>query len=280
MRTNKAAIAVVNYNTALHISLLLFSLFRVLGKDQIARIVVVDNASTDDSPQILKAFQEQGLIDVIFNRKQQYHGPGLNQAMKHLARVKRTIGKSENGFNYVWILDSDAIVLKRDTFLHAAKFMEDRQAAMVGQIQYDAALPEGYAHVSSLLIDPKKVWRRSVDPFENSGAPAESLHFSLRRHSQKICDFPFRRENYVLHLGHSTLKTIAENDERDNQHYNWALQHAAPHYGGNRNGSLIFKEFLKRFRLDVPFGSPQELVRACLQPAPFNFNVSVLSGEM
>ena len=59
MRTNKAAIAVVNYNTALHISLLLFSLFRVLGKDQIARIVVVDNASTDDSPQILKAFQEQ-----------------------------------------------------------------------------------------------------------------------------------------------------------------------------------------------------------------------------
>jgi glycosyltransferase involved in cell wall biosynthesis len=277
MKPNKAAIAIVNCNTALHLSLLLFSLFRILGKDQIARIVVVDNASTDYSSQILKAFGEQGLIDIIFNRKQQYHGPALNQAMKHLARMKRAIGESQNGFDYVWILDSDVIILRRDTFMHAARFMEKEQAAMVGEIQHDHALPEGYAHISSLLIDPEKVWRRSVDPFENSGAPAESLHISLRRHSMKICDFRFRSQNYVLHLGRSTLNTLVEKNEKDNLYYNWALQHSTPHYHGNPNGLLIFEEFRKRFNLEVPSLSPQHLVKACLEPAPFDFDVSMFS---
>jgi glycosyltransferase involved in cell wall biosynthesis len=275
LRTNKVAIAVVNYNTAQLVSLLLFSLFRVLGKDQIARIVVVDNASTDDSSQVLSAFQEQGLIDVIFNRKQQYHGPALNQAIEHLARITRAIGESEIGFDYVWILDSDVIVLRRDTFVHAAKFMEDHQAAAVGEFQYDHhALPEGYAHISSLLIDPEKVWRRSIDPFENSGAPAGSLYISLRRHSLKLCDFPFRSQNYVLHLGRGTLKAIVENDERNNQYYAWATQHSTPHYHGNRNGALIFEEFLKRFHFEVPSLSPQQLIRACLEPAPLDFDIS------
>ena len=272
-RSNKVAIAVVSYNTAPLVSLLLFSLFRVLGRDQIARIVVVDNASTDDSPQMLKAFQEQGLLDVIFNKKQQYHGPALNQAIKHLADVNRKIGESQDGFDHVWILDSDVIVLRRDAFAHAAKFLEEQQAAVVGEFQYDA-LSEGYAHISSLLIDPEKVWRRSVTPFEHSGAPARSLQISLRRHSLKICDFPFRSQNYILHLGRGTLKVIAENNERDNPYYDWAMQHSTPHYHGNPNGALIFEEFLKRFHLEVPSRSPQQLIKACLDPAPLDFDIS------
>ena len=104
------AVVAVNYNTAEDISHLLFSLFRVLGRDQFERIVIVDNRSTDESPALLSAMAATGAIEVLFNKKQRFHGPGLNQAIAHLAQTEL---RRRRAVRYVWVLDSDAIVLRQ-----------------------------------------------------------------------------------------------------------------------------------------------------------------------
>jgi glycosyltransferase involved in cell wall biosynthesis len=49
----RVAIVVANYNTRRLIAQLIFSLYRILGRDQFDELVVVDNASTDGSRQLL-----------------------------------------------------------------------------------------------------------------------------------------------------------------------------------------------------------------------------------
>src|SRR6266436_1143899 len=63
----KVAIVTVNYNTAERLAHLLFSLYRILGRDQFHSIVVVDNASSDSSRQLLHALHRAGLVEVILN---------------------------------------------------------------------------------------------------------------------------------------------------------------------------------------------------------------------
>src|SRR3954471_13121169 len=73
----RVACVVVNFNTRWLIAGLLFSLYRLLGKDQFATIVVVDNHSQDGSLALLDGCAEAGLIHLIRNRGQRYHGPAL-----------------------------------------------------------------------------------------------------------------------------------------------------------------------------------------------------------
>src|SRR3954453_3888770 len=78
---NRVAIVVVNYQTPALVSHLLFSLYRILGADQFACLVVVDNASTDGSREMLGVLHDAGLVQLTANGRQRYHGPGLNQAL-------------------------------------------------------------------------------------------------------------------------------------------------------------------------------------------------------
>ena len=75
---DRVSIVTVNYNTAENVAHLLFSIFRILGRDRIVEVVVVDNASTDGSVELLQAMHGAGLIQLIANAKQRYHGPALN----------------------------------------------------------------------------------------------------------------------------------------------------------------------------------------------------------
>src|SRR5713101_809716 len=69
-------IVVANFNTRRLIAQLVFSLYRLLGRGEFAQLVVVDNASTDGSRELFNALHDAGLIHVIRNRSQRYHGVG------------------------------------------------------------------------------------------------------------------------------------------------------------------------------------------------------------
>lgn len=259
----RIAIVAVNYNTAEHLAHMLFSLYRILGRDQFCRVVVVDNASTDSSVGLLSALRDAGLVDVIFNRRQRYHGPALNQAMNHLARLARqAIAAGEKPIDYVWVLDSDTVVLRRDAVSDALSAAVATRAGLLGQVQYQE-MPEGYAHVSSVLIDPAQVWRRRIATFYESGTPAEGLHTSLRRAGVPIVNFPYRSANYVLHLGSRTLRSIRQQADAVNRYYDWACEGDLFSFHDNPQGQPIYDRFLEAFRTEVPVLEPARLVAAC-----------------
>lgn len=256
----KVAVCFVSYNTCELTAQLLFSLFRVLGRGQIARLVAVDNASTDGSRALLRAFAREGLLEGVFNERQRYHGPAVNQAVNHLAR---TFDEGP-AFDYVWILDSDAFVLREDAYREGRDFLKSHGSAAVGEFQWD--LPDGYAHISSLLFDPAKVWRGGIRPFENSGTPAKDLHVSVRRHGHTIDHFPFRSDDYVLHLGRGTVKKVVESGEARNRHYVDAVRHnrTSYHFHGNPRGAMLYERFTARFSDAIVSSRPSDVLRGCL----------------
>lgn len=261
----KVGIVVVSYNTVQLITFLLFSIFRILGREQIARVVVVDNASTDGSVPVLKAMRDGGLIDLILNERQRYHGPALNQGINRLCQIRRGLSpQSEECFDYVWVLDSDVVILRPDAFTNALRFMKENDAASIGQFQYDA-LKSGYAHISSLLVDPAKVWRRSITPFDESGAPGVNFQLSIQKSGLKVLDYPFRSENYLLHLGRGTLMAIADGKDNANKYSKWASEHKSHHYHGNRRGPQIMEDFARIFQEEVGPLTGENLVKACLK---------------
>src|SRR6266496_3123118 len=107
-------IVVANFNTRHLIAQLVFSLYRLLGRSEFAQLVIVDNASTDGSRELLNALHDAGLIHVISNRSQRYHGPALTQKISWLARRQRAIAAHDR-LNYVWALNSDVIILHHNT---------------------------------------------------------------------------------------------------------------------------------------------------------------------
>jgi len=259
------AIITVNSNTANLIAGLLFSLCRIVGREQIGRVVVVDNNSTDGSRDILGAFSEAGLIDVIYNDRQRYHGPGLNDGMHLLERLQRNAKSRDELVKYVWVLDSDCILLRHDIVEHSLAALQNSGAALCGQFQNEA-VPEGYAHISSLLFDPAKIWRRGINKFEEHGMPAIALQCSMLRERIPRLNFPFRDGGYLLHLGRGTLRSIRERSDSANRYYSWAKNHWDSQYHGAPRGKLLHEEFLEVFAREVPELTPEKLVSACMNP--------------
>jgi hypothetical protein len=129
---DRVAIVVVNHNKRILISELIFSLYRILGRDQFAAVVVVDNASTDGSVQVLRALADAQLIHLIANKRQRHHGSGLNQAVSWLA--SRQAGLREKArIDYVWALDSDTLILRCDTIRDALDVLRRPDAAIIGE---------------------------------------------------------------------------------------------------------------------------------------------------
>jgi Glycosyl transferase family 2 len=107
------AVAVATFNTCRLIAQLVFSLYRLLGRDQFSQLIVVDNGSTDGSRELLAALKRADLLHLIQNRTQRYHGPALAQAISSLARGQRSAASPR--LEYVWVLDSDVVVVRPDT---------------------------------------------------------------------------------------------------------------------------------------------------------------------
>jgi GT2 family glycosyltransferase len=255
------AVVSVNYNTVELVSYLVFSLYRIVGRAHFDRITIVDNGSGDGSVELLRTLAGHGLIDVVLNRRQRYHGPALNQALSSLARTWRPDGPP-----YVWVLDSDTVVLRPEALTDAVALGQRHRAAILGDYQ---GQDDDQPTLRSLLIDPTQVWRRPFPPFEEHGLPSESLVRKVLRRRLQILRFPYFASGYVLHLGSGTLNGLVQRGETTNRYFDWATSWAWAYetaWEHDRNEPR-FRRFVELFREEVPVLSGAALAEACARPA-------------
>lgn len=247
----------VNYNT-LEITLqMLFSLHRVLDTPP-ERVIIVDNGSTDGSREFLAVLADADLVRLIENDRSTQHGPGLNRGMREVRDVTPEA-------SLVWVLDSDVFVARGDALSRPRRFLEESGAALIGPMGAvpQQELPSGYAHVSCLLLDPRRVWQRGVAPFQDDGRPGVAMQYTLRRRGIPVDFFPFYSEQYAVHLGNATLRGIVQRQEREHKLFSWAVDHQAHHYNGNPDGPLLHSRLIEAMNREVPDGSPERFVEAC-----------------
>ncbi len=225
----RVAAITVNYNTRVLIAQLLYSLYGRPGNQQMVRMVVVDNASTDGSRELLVRMAASGVCDLIANDEQHYHGPALNQAMNWLAQRQASVSPGEL-IDYVWVLDSDCVVIRGDTLVEAIHSLQSSGAALAGQASANQWHAEETIGLHSLLIDPSQVWRDPIPPFEDSGEPSLSLQLGCAAAGLSRIEFPFTRDGYIVHRGRSTLAEVLWRGETGNKHYQWAVDHHEPHF--------------------------------------------------
>jgi hypothetical protein len=264
----RLAIVVVNFNTARLISQLLFSLYRILGRSEFAIVVVVDNGSTDGSREILESLAAAQLVQLVANANQQYHGPGLNQGISWLADRQQSADPADR-IQYVWSLDSDVVVLRRDTARDALGAFEGTGAAAVGQIQDNPltrrALRNNPSMLSpfSLILDPVQIWQPSIPPFLEDGAPASGMQVAADADGLRLVSFPFVEDGYLIHLGRGTLQSIAESRDTTNRYYRWAVGHNEPYYMGLEGAPSIYQRFCEMFDEEVGDLTPERVTAAC-----------------
>jgi glycosyltransferase involved in cell wall biosynthesis len=254
-------VAVVSHNTRDLTAQTIYSLFRYVRVPRF-HLVVVDNASTDGSAQLLRPLAEAGLCEVILNSDQRYHGPGLNQAIDHLARRQRAVPDGDR-VGYVWVLDSDCMVTRDDALSASADLMRRSGAGIVGQRTYDRWHHGDIMGLHCLLLDPRQIWREPITPFQEDGSPSDALQHSAAQAGVTAADFPFTSGGYAVHLGRGTLRAIAEADDRSNRYLDWARTHHEPHFMEQSDAPARYGELLRQFTAEVGDITPASMVTAC-----------------
>jgi glycosyltransferase involved in cell wall biosynthesis len=258
------AVITVNHNTRLLMAQLIYSLCARLG-NQFSQLIVVDNASTDGSRELIERLSDSRLCELIANHEQLYHGPALNQAMNRLAE-RQTVSSPEELIDYVWVLDSDCVVIRADTLSEATHSLQRTGAALAGQASANQWHAEETIGLYSLLFDPSRVWRDPIAPFEDSGEPSLSLQLGAAAAGLSRAEFPFTSGGYVVHLGRSTLAGVLSRGETDNKFYEWAVNHHEPHFNTEPGAVDLYRAFQAEFA--AACGDPKSddaIVRACAE---------------
>ncbi len=243
---------------------LIFSLYRILGKDAFEKILVIDNGSNDGSLSMLLDMEKNNLIELLVNERDQYHGPALNQAFSYLAAQRAKEGRLPVK-DYVWILDSDTIILRKDSLQKALSYLVTSKSAIVGECGFKNERKLD-ANLWSLLVDPQVVWQPSMPLFTNGGAPSVLIQQTLRKRGIEIGHFPFMIDALVFHFGSGTVLTaLAHKKMSSHIWYKWA-KHWAP-LGLRKNYDAeqdhIYRQFLRLFHSQCPVFDTTSLINAC-----------------
>lgn len=245
------AVVTVNYNAKLHVAHLLYSLHQTVIGD-LAEVVVVDNGSTDGSRELLAAATESGLCVSIFNTTNRYHGPALNQGVAHVVAHRPEV-------QWVWLLDSDCVVLDTAVVSKVMGLAADEQADVVGEEVWDAWNQLTRLGLYSLMASVSTL--RASEEFEESGDPSFAFEASVRANSRRIATFPFTREGHIIHVGRGTLREVWERRETSNRYSSWAEGHNEPHFQGVGEAAERYRLFCQSFANEIPDVTPEAFVR-------------------
>lgn len=240
----RVAVVTVSYNTRELTALLLWSLRRILEWESL-EAVVVDNGSTDGSAELLAKTAAAGGCRLIQNAGNAMHGPALNQAMSLLASSDSALPR------WVWVVDSDVVVSRPDALAKAVQQAEETDAAIVGESWWDQWDKMDRFLAYSLLIDPVRVWRDGIESFADGGDPAFGLLQSAEAQGEKLTEFPFVRDGYVIHRGRSSLSAVWKSGDTAHPSYDWATGHHDPHWGLVEGAAARHDELLRAFRAEA-----------------------------
>ncbi len=118
----KVAIVIVTWNKISYVMELLTSL-RSINYDN-HDIIVVDNASTDDTCQTIR--EQFPHVNLIVNSENLGGTGGFNTGLRYVLE--------KGGYKYTWLLDNDAVV-ERETLIELVKVMEeDNEVGITGSV--------------------------------------------------------------------------------------------------------------------------------------------------
>jgi glycosyltransferase involved in cell wall biosynthesis len=169
-------------------------------------LLLIDNGSGDESTEYLRDLGRRlPNVDAVFNAQNRYHGPGVDQGIRHCATP------------YVFTLDSDCAV-RQGGFLEAMRslFEEEPRLYAVGELRYKSrygytfgygeAARSGrrkripYVHPWGMLLDRRKYL--TLKPFVHHGSPCLWNMRDAQARGYLVHDFPMW--DYVEHFGRGT----------------------------------------------------------------------------
>lgn len=255
----RVTVVSVSYNTRELTALLLWSL-RTVVTSQALEIVIVNNGSRDGSAELLAEAAQAGVCVLLANDGNRQHGPGLNQGISWLA------SRPEPRPGWIWVLDSDVVVVKPGVLVAALGAAESEKAALVGERQWDPWHQAWSLGLYSLLMNPAQVWRPGIGPFADGGDPSFDLVSSAARSGLRQGLFPFAGEGHVIHRGRGSLAAVAAAGDRSHPLYDWAAGHHAPHFAGVTGADHRYQALLRAFREQTGTLTGTSLAAACGYP--------------
>lgn len=255
-------VVTVNYNPKRLVSMLLWSLYRFLDST-LRSVVVVDKGSSDGSAELLRTCARAGLCEVILNRTNRYHGPGMSQALSHCAS-RAPCARDDRP--WLWLLDSDCVVARPDAATNAMSAASTAGAALRGEAAWNRWHEDVRLCGYSLLMDPARAWRPEIGPFVEGGDPLGDFEQSCRRGQVPIATFPFTAGGFIVHLGRGTLAGVYERREASNVFFGWAEDHHEPHFQQVSEAQSRYSALVAEFDDAVGNLRPEELIAARRRP--------------
>ena len=203
---------------------------------------------------------QAGLCELLCRPANGHHGPGLSAGLSHLARQQRG---SMLPRPWVWLLDSDCVVARRDAAEKLLDAVDGSGAAIAGEPFWNPWHGQVQFAGFSLLLDPARAWRRDIGAFVDLDDPVGEFERSCRALRLATCAFPFTQDGYLIHLGRGTLAGVRDRGEESHPLFSWAQDHHEPHFQQVAGAAGRYAQILLEFHEAVVELTAGNLIQAC-----------------